>query len=239
MAISARVVFDLFGTLVPQFPRAEHDQALDDCSRIAGLDAERCRIAWRELYAERVQGNVRGIRGHLQRVADGQRVVLDAERREAACDEYRRFVPQMLVPIDDTCDVLESLRIAGAQIGLLSNAHDDVVDAFETTELASYFDVTIFSCRIGYQKPDPMAFAAVLDAMGRSTQDVITFVGDGSDDELSGAARAGMHPVLLRADLTNAYDGARPDVETWTGDAIDRLSELPQLLLHRTGKRSS
>lgn len=226
----AMIVFDLFGTLVPQFPRVEHDQVLAECSNIVGLDVDRCQHAWRDLYVARVTGKVSGIAGHLSHVANNQRVVLDDDTLAEACAVYRRFVRQMLIPTEDARTALKSLRAAGVKIGLLSNAHADVADSFQESELAPYFAAAVFSCRVGCKKPEPAAFAAATRAMGLAGGRGVMFVGDGSDDEIAGAAAAGMRPVLLRGDLTNAYDDVRPQLDVWLGEEVHRLTDLGDLI---------
>ena len=54
-------------------------------------------------------------------------------------------------------------------------------------------------------------------------------MGDGSYHELSGAAAAGMHPVLIR-DLQEEAEMLRPDVDEWDGASIDDLRLIPGLL---------
>jgi hypothetical protein len=43
---------------------------------------------------------------------------------------------------------------------------------------------------------------------------------------LTGAAKAGMHPVLLRVEYEDTYSDYVSDAYDWTGDAVDSLSEL-------------
>ena len=52
------------------------------------------------------------------------------------------------------------------------------------------------------------------------------YVGDGSYNELTNAAAAGMLPVLKRTELDDVYDKQRPEVESWSGLAVDEISEL-------------
>jgi putative hydrolase of the HAD superfamily len=56
-----------------------------------------------------------------------------------------------------------------------------------------YFDKTIFSCEVGYVKPDPKLFETALRAMGNPQHTV--FIGDGGHEELQGAQKAGMQTI--------------------------------------------
>lgn len=223
------IVFDLFGTLVPQFPREANDAVLVACSEIVGLDAHLCRRAWRQLYDARVRGQVQGIVGHLRHVAGELQVELDERRLNEAHSLYRAFADKLVKPPSETLEALEDLTVRGRSLGLLSNAHFDVAEAFASSPLASLFTAAIFSCDVGERKPTPAAYAAVVAAMG-VTPGEITFFGDGSDEELSGAASAGLRPVLIRSDLSNTYDPDRADVTGWAGRVVDSMSDVVALV---------
>lgn len=47
--------------------------------------------------------------------------------------------------------------------------------------------------------------------------------------ELTGAAEAGMRPVLKRIDLSDVYDRHRPDVENWRGLAVNEIKEICEI----------
>ncbi len=78
-------------------------------------------------------------------------------------------------------------------------------------------------------KPEPAIYRAALDALSL-LPDQTLYIGDGSDEELSGAARCGMQPVLIAVDLSNTYDTQRKDVDAWSGPVIRALSELSGLI---------
>jgi len=86
-------------------------------------------------------------------------------------------------------------------------------------------DVSVFSCAVGVRKPDPKIYTAVCTRLGVEAAACI-YVGDGSSEELYGAAQVGMYPVLKRVPLGDVYDGERSDVKTWRGPEIQEISEL-------------
>ena len=55
------------------------------------------------------------------------------------------------------------------------------------------------------------------------------YVGDGGNHELTGAERVGMRAVLIRTphDWAGSH---RSECDTWQGEAIEALSELPGLI---------
>jgi len=111
----------------------------------------------------------------------------------------------------------------------VSNCAPDIPRMWSESVLAKYFDYCAFSCQVGAVKPAPEIYRAALDALGL-LPDQALYVGDGSDEELSGAARCGMQPVLIAIDLSNTYDAQRKDVDAWSGPVIRALSELPVLV---------
>ena len=101
--------------------------------------------------------------------------------------------------------------------------------------LQSYFDVSCFSCDIGFTKPDPKAFSTVLERLGTSPQKA-AYIGDGGSKELEGAKQAGFGLVVFMEGFV-ANNGLRnPDeLETFRRTAdmvIRRADELPKLLEH-------
>lgn len=88
-----------------------------------------------------------------------------------------------------------------------------------------YIDVPVFSCDERIKKPSPRIYEIACDRLNVKPQECI-YVGDGSSEELTGAAAIGMCTILNRTDLTDVYDPHRPDVENWNGIVIDEISEL-------------
>ena len=56
------VIFDLFGTLVAPFRRAEHMRALEACSDLLSISAEECHRLWVGSFPERIRGRFESIR---------------------------------------------------------------------------------------------------------------------------------------------------------------------------------
>ena len=126
-------------------------------------------------------------------------------------------------------ETLGALRVHIVAIGLVSNCAPDIPRVWSTSVLAPYFGYCAFSCQVGAVKPEPEIYRVALDAL-RLLPDQTLYIGDGSGEELSGAARCGMQPVLISMDLSNTYDAQRTDVDAWTGPVIRALSELPALV---------
>ena len=224
MAI-AGVIFDLFGTLVSPFRRREHIQTMRACAGILGLEYEVFHREWVEIYPQRVRGEFSSLAEGFDYVA--RRLGTAASDGELVeCERvYLEFTRGSLAPLEGVVETLEFLRSDGVRIGLVSNCAADVPRVWSSTALAGYFDYTAFSCDLGTAKPQPEIYFAAIENLGLSPGEIL-YVGDGSDEELTGAVRCGLKPILVRVDLTDTYDPHRRDVELWSGESIRRIPEV-------------
>ncbi len=82
-----------------------------------------------------------------------------------------------------------------------------------------------FSCEERIRKPARRIYQIACERLKVQPQECL-YVGDGSGEELTGAAAVGMLPILKRVDLTDVYDSYRPEVENWQGIAVNEIAEL-------------
>ena len=61
---------------------------------------------------------------------------------------------------------------------------------------AGLVDDAVFSCSVGLVKPDARIYRLAAERLGLEPAEYL-FVGDGANDELAGAERAGMKAVLI------------------------------------------
>jgi putative hydrolase of the HAD superfamily len=113
-------------------------------------------------------------------------------------------------------------------VGLVSNAAPDLAAAFERSSLRSLFTTCTFSCTVGAAKPERAIYIAATEALGIEPA-LLLFVGDGSDDELAGAGRAGLSPMLVEAQTGDTYDPVRDSVAGWTGPRLGDLTDVLRL----------
>jgi putative hydrolase of the HAD superfamily len=92
---------------------------------------------------------------------------------------------------------------------------------WDATPFGTLFDSAAFSCSVGFSKPDPEIYELACEELGVAASDCL-FVGDGANDELPGAERAGMTPLQLRA----PGEALTRDGERWRGEYIERLSDV-------------
>ncbi len=103
---------------------------------------------------------------------------------------YLVLNPQILALID-------ALRENGYKVGLLSNANQEVKRNIESLNVASHFDVFLFSADLKLQKPSPLAFQALAQALGVDLTELV-FIDD-APKSLSSASELGFKPILFES----------------------------------------
>jgi HAD superfamily hydrolase (TIGR01509 family) len=145
----------------------------------------------------------------------------DEAAQAAALAAYRRAWSTHLDARPDAAAVLTALQDRGLRTGLLSNTHwprDWHEEALAADGLVDLLDVRLYSSELTHMKPHPIAFQALLDAVGATAERAV-FVGDRPHDDISGAKALGLRTVWIRNDHVPAYD-VEPDA------VIDELAEL-------------
>ncbi len=223
------VVFDLFGTLVPPFPKAEHTIAVEEGAAILGLDFAFCHQLWIDSYHRRIAGEFADMAKYFAWFGDQAGVSVASDACAKAATAYEEFTRSSLRPLPGVVDTLSTIVASGRTLGLVTNCTPDAASIFPETEMGRYFASTVFSSTARVVKPSPASYELVMEGLGVGGDDVL-YVGDGSDGELGGAAAAGMTAVLVTPSLHNTYDQHRPEVENWRGTRIGTIPDVLGLL---------
>jgi putative hydrolase of the HAD superfamily len=209
------VIFDLFHTLVG-FVDDDRDRVVAEMAGMVGVPAAALVQAYNDTWRQRVtQWDVeRTVRLLSERV--GGRPSADSIARAA---RHRRDLGARILAAvtPTTLDVLDRLRYHGARLALVSNATADTAEVWPHSALAARFDVAVFSCDVGVAKPEPAIYLTAVEGLGATPAECV-YVGDGSSDELIGAAALGMTVVR-----TTEFSDSDP---SWRGRTIAGLSEL-------------
>jgi HAD superfamily hydrolase (TIGR01509 family) len=203
------VVFDLFETLI------DYDETRSRAFTSAAADLlRRDREEFDRLWQE---GRPVRDTGPLAPYLTSLELDDDAASRLV---ELRRETTRALLrePRDGVVDTLRELRRRGIRTGLITVCSEDTVDVWPESPFAGLFDAEVFSCEVGMCKPDPRIYARACDQLGVDPCDAM-FVGDGANDELAGAERAGLRAVLIG-----------DAIEGWSGARIARIPEVLDLI---------
>jgi putative hydrolase of the HAD superfamily len=211
------VIFDLWQTLVP-FPVESARRMYRELAATWGAEHDSFDEVWNRRRLERETGP---IEPHLRSVAEELGLTGDV----AAVLKLRRdWTAQSLVPRPDAVPTLEELRRRGHRLGMISACSQDVPEVWGDSRFGGLFDSAVFSCSVGFSKPDPRIYRLCAEDLGVAPADCL-FVGDGANDELPGAERAGMKALQLRA----PGEQLTPEGERWTGEYVERLSDVLEL----------
>ena len=223
------VVFDLFGTLVPEFPLRDWDAMLRAMARGLGADEGAFRAEWGATLLDRQTGRLGDMEGNVRAICERLRIDPAPDRIAAALEARAEVNRRLFHPKPETVPVLGWLRANGYATALLSMCAPDAPAMWHASAMAGLIDEPLFSSEVGLRKPDPEFYLLAASRLGVEPQ-VCLYVGDGAYRELSGAAAVGMRPVLIR-DASGGEDQVlRPDADDWVQPSIGSLAEIPELL---------
>jgi putative hydrolase of the HAD superfamily len=211
------VIFDLWQTLVP-FPVESANEMYGRVVEAWGIDPETFNEIWHRRHLERMTGPMEP---HLRSIAAELQLTGDLD---AVMQVRRDWTLEALVPRAEALPTLRELRHRGDKLGMISACSQDVPDVWDRTPLGGLFDSTVFSCSVGFTKPDRRIYELCAEELEVEPRDCL-FVGDGANDELPGAERAGMTALQLRS----PGERLTPEGERWTGDYVERLSDVLEL----------
>jgi len=122
-------------------------------------------------------------------------------------------------------DLLTYLKSMGLKLGIVANIWSGGMDpALEKLGLDGFFDATIASVDVGYQKPDPEIFQLAFRRLGLNAEEAI-MVGDNPTSDIQGAHDLGMCTVrLMRGPNRTERDAVEADFK------IKNLSKLADIV---------
>ncbi len=221
--MTARIVFDLDGTLVDSLP--------DIAGAVNSMLAEVNRDALSLSTVCSFVGN--GLPNLVGKVIDHCDMDMSqhAELTRMTLHHYNKRSSDLTVPYPGVCDSLATLQGAGFTLGLCTNKPEaparHVLDALE---LAQFFDVVIGGDTFERRKPDPAPLHAAFDHLGDGPR---LFVGD-SEVDAETAQRAKV-PFLL---FTEGYR-KNPIEQLAHTASYSNSADLPELVAQVLGEMTN
>jgi putative hydrolase of the HAD superfamily len=183
------VVFDFGGVLTLQ----PLDQHLESLRALCGLD----RSAFAAEYRRQRRDYERGIidsREYWSRVIDSGGKPVDPGILRSLYEKDTASWTRINEPVLNWASQLQE---AGMRTGILSNMPRDILERIETRfHWFDRFEVKIFSCELGLNKPEAEIYRACLDALRLEAGKVLFL--DDIPENVRGAKRAGFRTVLFR-----------------------------------------
>ncbi len=196
------VIFDLFETLITvENPISPYRRVFELAQRSGYEFAEIRRILLTtDLPRPADIASAFGLEGF-----ENERFLLDIE---AELQSVRLF--------PEAPDVLKRLKSEGYVIGLISNLASPYKEAFYRTGLDGFIDSPVFSCDVGFIKPDPQIYEAARTRLYVQFNEML-MVGDNLIPDVDGPRAVGMHALQVQR--------AKP-----TDGSIRSLDELRRIL---------
>jgi putative hydrolase of the HAD superfamily len=214
------VVFDLWETLV-DWPRAESEVVRRRWSELLDITLDELDRHWYDPTAYRLRES-----GPLAPAVQGLCAAVGSDLEPEELISLRREqTRKALVPREGVLETLAGLRDRGLRTGLITNCTEDVSEVWDGSPLAALFDACVFSSTVGCVKPDRRIYELACNALGVAPAGCL-FVGDGANDELGGAARVGMTPVLMH------WPGEAPrwsGLDGWSGLRVTSAAQVLEL----------
>ena len=221
------VVFDLFNTLTAPVERSAYYASLAEMACAVGADPNAFTQAWSDTWRERFSRSHPTAEADVRSVCGVIGVQIDSEGLRRASQIRAEFARRTLRPRADAAATLAKICSLRLRTALISDCSPPVPDLWPATRLARLIEEPLFSCEEGLIKPSPALYLRACERLGVDPETCV-YVGDGGNGELSGAERVGMRAILIRTPASSAaYDSERT---SWPGEAIDALSELPDLI---------
>ena len=149
----------------------------------------------------------------------------DAQWEELNWQWYKGLADSSGV-IAGTKDTLARLKQMGLKLGMLSNTfiHKSSLDRhIQQAGLVDDLPVRLYTYEFPWRKPDVRIFKEAAAAIGVDCEKII-YVGDRIDNDVVGAQKAGMLPVLIKA-YTNENKTIPADVAY-----IESITDLPEMI---------
>ena len=183
------VLFDLFETLITETHiRPTRASSL---APALGIEPGAYRTEWKARRPRVVLGRL-SFADALAEVSQTLAGKVDRAAVEGIRQQRIREKAAAYAPVDDGIQaVVGELVRRGIRLGVISNAFKEDVLSWSTCPLASAFMCTLFSCDEGLAKPDPEIYLRAMRRLG-ARRGTTLYVGDGAENELAGAGRAGI-----------------------------------------------
>lgn len=158
------------------------------------------------------------------------RLLLDLLEASGLSEATKHELAEKILPLRDAESIgiypdvralLSDLRSAGKVVALCSNWSWDLDRHLLFNEIDSLFDTVVCSAIVGYRKPHPEIFSALLSELDLPPEKV-AFVGDDWIADIEGATAAGLVPFHL----------ARSGCPVLNHDLAVCASDLDELRVH-------
>ena len=221
------VLFDLFFTLVT--PKYNDLRNENDVLKIS-IEEWETYAEDRELYEKRAIGKEKVPIKIIEDIMKKMKIEISEFDKNEILILREERIKKALLEVDSTIiNALINLKKSGKKICLISNA--DVIDVkhWDKSPLNKLFDEAIFSCEVGYLKPQTEIYNIALKRLNAKPEECI-FIGDGGSDELKGAKELGIKTILTSY-LLKRDEGQLRKLKEFADYYIEDFDSIKDILL--------
>ena len=222
------VVFDLFGTLVPEFAKADFFDRNRAMAQMLGADPDRFLQEWDRTAIARQTGGFTDIESNVRAICAALELEVDESALPRALDLRLDLYRTWFRPRPGARETLAEVKARGYPVALISMCAPDTPALWRACELAPFVDVEVFSSEVGLRKPDAAIYRCATDGLGVEPAACL-YCGDGAYGELRGATEVGMTAFLIADPAVDPEASLTPEREEWNGA---RVADLRELLVH-------
>jgi putative hydrolase of the HAD superfamily len=225
------VIFDLFGTLINKLSLRESMSMLRQMTSVLSAPYDDFIHGWFDTFNERGLGVFQSTEANIEYICQKLGVPLEDTEIKVAAKINLDHMVRSIHPRTDAKEVLSDLKSHGYKTGLISNCSSSVPKILENMPFAQLIDVAVFSPLVYMQKADPRIYQLAAEQLAVKPEGCL-YIGDVEENELTGAAKAGMHPILIRDPYEDSTDVHRINAESkeWHGPVISSLKEVLDLV---------
>jgi HAD superfamily hydrolase (TIGR01549 family) len=201
------VLFDLFETLVTE-SEIQPTRA-SSLATTLGLDEDAYRKEWKKRRPLIVRGQL-SFAEALREISQTLMGRANQAVIQGICQQRIREKAVAYAQMrEEVVALVTTLARLGVGLAVISNGFEEDVLGWSHCSLAGEIRCTVFSCAERIAKPDPVIYQRALLRLGVDPATTV-YIGDGGDDELVGAERAG-----LRAYRAAWFVRSSPQNSTW------------------------
>jgi len=217
------IIFDLFHTLTSADVVRLPGKSTSEILGISRADWDRQLLLYSD---DRLRGKLTNPFAIIEKMAHAIDPQIPAGVIEEAVENrIERFRYALSNVEETTICTLEKLKQAGKLLGLISNADVNEIAGWEDSPLRTYFNSVVFSCKVGYVKPEKEIYEIALKELGVTAEDVL-YVGDGGSDELLGAKNTHMKTVLTTHVIKQLWPDRIEKAKQYADYIIGEIAEL-------------
>ncbi|MEO0124027.1 MAG: HAD family hydrolase [candidate division WOR-3 bacterium] len=193
--IKSAFLFDLFHTLTSI---EQTSPGMFKTADILGVDRKRWTEQLLNNSIERLTGKLKDPYKIIEKMAHSIDPNIPNEIIKKATDKRIEFFKKAIIEMpQSSIDTIIYLKNRNKKLALISNADFMEKMAWDFCPIAQYFDAVIFSCEVGYVKPQKEIYEIAIKNLNESPSNCV-FVGDGGSNEFYGAKNLGMTTIMVK-----------------------------------------